>query len=277
MTAAIPGSQAARGRSGPAAWLLERDRRQVTFSSCTQFRVRVLTDTASTALSTMHAHPAWTLLVPTDGGSLTVIAGDTARVHDDGVLIPPRTWCQTATNGPHVALYLDASLASGPATFARPRRVPAPIAQRMLDSFAIDSGIDFTSAIADLDPAFVRTRSMDPRLAYAIDALPDACRLDVLAAEIGMSPSRLRALVLDTIGVPLTQLRLWSRLTQAMALLPYRSTADAAATAGFADQAHLTRTSRRFLGRTPAELSPGSLELQTPNPRWGASAGAARP
>ena len=262
--------------NAPAAWRLERDRRQVTFASCTQFRV--LTDTESTALSTMHAHPAWALLVPTDGGSLTVIAGDTSRVHDDGVLIPPRTWCQTATTGPHVALYLDASLASGPATCAQPQRVPAAIARRMLESFAVDSSVDFTSAIADLDPSFVRRRSIDPRLAYAIDALPDACRLDVLAAEIGMSPSRLRALVLDTIGVPLTQLRLWSRLTRAIALLPYSSTADAAASAGFADQAHLTRTSRRFLGRTPAELSPGSLELRPPNPRWGAGAhaGAAR-
>src|SRR5262245_41663462 len=170
MTAAIRGSETALPRSRPVAWLLERDRRQVTFSSCTQFRV--LTDTESTALSTMHAHPAWTLLVPTDGGSLTVIAGDTARVHDDGVLIPPRTWCQTATTGPHVALYLDASLASGPARCARPRRIPAAIARRMLESFAVDSGIDFRSAIADLDPSFARTQSMDPRLAYAIDSLP---------------------------------------------------------------------------------------------------------
>src|SRR5262249_12848330 len=176
--------------------------------------LRVLTDTEPTALSTAHAHPAWTLLVPTDGGSLTVIAGDTACVHDDGVLLPPRTWYQTATTGPHVALYLDASLASGPSICTRPRRVPADIARRMLDSFAVDSDIDFAAAIADLDPVFARTRSLDPRLAYAIDALPDACRLDVLAAEIGMSPSRLRALVLDTIGVPLTQLRLWSRLTR---------------------------------------------------------------
>src|SRR5262249_7509954 len=156
-----------------AAWHLERDRRQVTFSSCTQFRV--FTDTESTPMSAMHAHPAWTLLVPTDGGSLTVIAGEAARVHDDGVLIPPRTWCRTATTGPHAALYLDASLASGPASCARPRRVPAVIARRMLESFAVDNDTHFTSAIADLHPSFAAMRSMDPRLAYAIDALPDAC------------------------------------------------------------------------------------------------------
>jgi AraC-like DNA-binding protein len=144
----------------------------------------------------------------------------------------------------------------------------------MLEALAVDSGIDVGSGIADLDPSFRDAGAIDPRLAFALDAVPNAYRLDVLAAEIGMSPSRLRALVHDAVGAPLTQLRLWSRLGRALALLPYTSAAAAAATAGFADQAHLTRTARRFLGRTPVELTLRSLERRPPNPRWRASAAA---
>jgi AraC-like DNA-binding protein len=258
--------------TGPVSWLLERNERQVTFASCRQ--LSVFTDTTSTALSAVHARPAWTLLVPVDGGSVTVVAGAAVRVDDDGVLVPPQTWHRVATQGPHVAVYLHAVMATRVST-TRPRLVPASVARRMLEALAVDSGIDFEAAIADLDPSFRNPGAIDPRLAFAIDALPDAYRLDVLAAEIGMSPSRLRALVHDGVGAPLTQLRLWSRLGRAIALLPHSTAADAAATAGFADQAHLTRTARRFLGRAPAELSLRSLELRAPNPRWRASAAAA--
>jgi AraC-like DNA-binding protein len=263
MTSSLP--------TGPSSWRLERDQRQVTFASCRQ--LSVFTDTTSTALSAAHARPAWTLLVPVDGGSVTVVADATVRVDDDGVLVPPQTWHRVATQGPHVAVYLQASIAAR-ASSARPRLVPASVARRMLESLAVNSGIDVESGIAGLDPSFRDPGALDPRLAFAIDALPNAYRLDVLAAEIGMSPSRLRALVHDTLGPPLTQLRLWSRLGRALASLPYASAAGAAATAGFADQAHLTRTARRFLGRTPAELSLRSLELRPPNPRWRASAAA---
>jgi len=263
MTAAIP--------TGPVSWRLERDDRAVTFASCGE--ISVFTDTASTLMSSAHAHPAWTLLVPVDGGRVTLLADGKGRVDDDGFLIPPRTWHRVKTEGPHVAVYLEASMAARPKT-ERPRRIPTTVARRMLDSLAVDSGIDPSSAIADLDTSFQHLRPVDPRVTAVIDALPGGLRLDVLAAEIGMSPSRLRAVVHDAVGVPLTQLRLWSRLGHALALLPYGSAADAAATAGFADQAHFTRTARRFMGRTPAELSPRNLSLRPPNPRWRASAAA---
>jgi AraC-like DNA-binding protein len=258
--------------SGPVSWHLERDSRQVTFASCGP--LTVYTDTASTPFSAVRAHPAWTLLVPSDGGSLTVRAGDVVRVDDDAVLMPPQTWYQVATRGPHVAVHLSAPMAPR-ADGARPRQVAATVARRVLDSLAVDSS-DLSSAIAELDPSFRQASPIDPRLAFAIDALPGAYRLDVLAAEIGLSSSRLRALTYEAVGVPLTQLRLWSRLAQAIGLLPYASTADVAATAGFADQAHLTRTARRFLGRTPAELSPRSFERRALNSRWRASVAAGR-
>ncbi|MFJ5031068.1 helix-turn-helix domain-containing protein [Streptomyces sp. NPDC088560] len=70
------------------------------------------------------------------------------------------------------------------------------------------------------------------------------------------SAARLRALVRRDVGIALAGLRRWGRLRAAIAGLPAGPAALAAATAGFADQAHLTRTARDFIGRTPASLRP---------------------
>ncbi|KJY41759.1 hypothetical protein VR41_11170 [Streptomyces sp. NRRL B-1568] len=75
-----------------------------------------------------------------------------------------------------------------------------------------------------------------------------------IAADVGLSPTRLRTLVHASVGVPLTRLRQWARLRVAVADLPRESAASAAAVAGFADQAHFTHTARRLLGRTPASI-----------------------
>jgi AraC-like DNA-binding protein len=256
---------------GPVSWFLDGDDRQVTFASC--HGISVYTDTASMVLSSAHAQPAWTLLVPVAGGHVRVVADGSTRLDDEGILLPPLSCHRVETDGPHVAVHLSVSMAARSET-AQPRRVTATVAHRMLDALAVDSGVDPSSAIADLDPSFKPQEALDPRVTSVIDALSSDVRLDVLAAEIGMSPSRLRAVVHDAVGVPLAQLRLWSRLGNALALLPEASAADAAATAGFADHAHFTRTARRFLGRTPTELSPRSLAPRPPNPRWRASAAA---
>ena len=246
-------------RDAPVSWRLERNLRQVTFASCRE--LSVFSETTSASLSAPHAHPAWTLLVPVDGGSVIVVAGEAVRVRDDAVLLSPQQQYRAATDGPHVAVYVNAWMTSR-AERRQPLLVRAAAARRMLDALAVDDGVDLQGTIAEFAPLVGRVASLDSRLAFVIDALPDAYRLDVLAAEIGVSPSRLRALALDTIGIPLTQLRLWSRLARAVGMMPYGRTADAAAAAGFADQSHFTRTARRFLGRTPADLSLRSLELR---------------
>ncbi|MGO4418134.1 helix-turn-helix domain-containing protein, partial [Streptomyces sp. MCAF7] len=78
--------------------------------------------------------------------------------------------------------------------------------------------------------------------------------LGAVAAEVGLSAPRLRALVREAVGTPLAMLRQWARLRDVVAALPGASPATAAAYAGFADQAHLTRTSRKLIGRTPGSL-----------------------
>ncbi|WP_145881993.1 helix-turn-helix domain-containing protein [Streptomyces sp. BK340] len=88
---------------------------------------------------------------------------------------------------------------------------------------------------------------------------------DNSSADVGLSPPRLRALVHASVGVPLARLRQWARLRVAVAELPRESAASAAAVAGFADQAHFTRTARSLLGRTPASIGRSPRLIDPPD------------
>ena len=96
---------------------------------------------------------------------------------------------------------------------------------------------------------------IDPRLALAVGALcgqPGAVRV-AEAAQLGeLSVSRLRSLAREQLGVPLSTWLLWRKLERAIhALSRGASQAQAAIDGGFADQAHLSRTTRRMFGVTP--------------------------
>ncbi|MFD4656085.1 helix-turn-helix domain-containing protein [Kitasatospora sp. NPDC058444] len=99
---------------------------------------------------------------------------------------------------------------------------------------------------------------LDPRLRAAMAALADDQQpLEGLAARVGLSPQRLRALAQRQLGVPLARWRSWQRLSRAaLALGEGCSPAQAAFAGGFADQAHFTRWMRELTGLTPAQVSP---------------------
>ncbi|MGW3076453.1 helix-turn-helix domain-containing protein [Kitasatospora sp. NPDC001132] len=99
---------------------------------------------------------------------------------------------------------------------------------------------------------------LDPRLRTAMAALADdQVPLEGLAARVGLSPQRLRALAQRQLGVPLARWRSWQRLSRAaLALRDGCSPAQAAAAGGFADQAHFTRWMRELTGLTPAQVLP---------------------
>lgn len=103
-----------------------------------------------------------------------------------------------------------------------------------------------------------RSGELDPRLVDAMNALvAEHVSLSSVAAEVGLSPQRLRALARSQLGMPLARWRVWTRLRRAAeAVQNGRSLADAAMTAGFADQAHLTRQMREMMGVTPAAVLP---------------------
>lgn len=96
---------------------------------------------------------------------------------------------------------------------------------------------------------------IDRRIVAALDRLDVITNRDVAAAaaaSAGISPSRLRALCRAQFGVPFAKLVLWRKVRRAcVALNIGRSLAQAAADAGFSDQAHLTRTMVEVIGLTP--------------------------
>ncbi|WP_221327905.1 AraC family transcriptional regulator [Actinoplanes sp. L3-i22] len=103
-----------------------------------------------------------------------------------------------------------------------------------------------------------RSRALDPRLVRAMRLLSERnLSMPELAAEVGLSPQRLRALARQQVGMPLPRWRVWAELRRAAeALRAGQSPAEAAVTAGFADQAHLTRRMREMVGLTPAAVLP---------------------
>jgi len=107
-----------------------------------------------------------------------------------------------------------------------------------------------------------RTACLDARVAKALDLLEVVQARDpaaVAAAHAGISSSRLRALCRQQFGVPFSKLVVWRKVRQAcLAMGRGESLAQAAADAGFADQAHLTRTMSDVIGLTPREAARAS-------------------
>lgn len=79
--------------------------------------------------------------------------------------------------------------------------------------------------------------------------------LESLAAKAHLSPSRFRHLFVDAVGMPLRTYLLWRRLLRAWEhQMQGDSITEAAHAAGFADAAHLSRTSRVMFGLPPSAV-----------------------
>jgi AraC-like DNA-binding protein len=161
----------------------------------------------------------------------------------------------------HVVVNVEAWMTPRPSR-AHLRVLEVRTTERLLNALDLEHGIDVDATLTELSPLVGGVRA-DPLLGGALHDLADIDRLDALAAEIGMTPARLRGEVRSQIGVPLGQLRMWSRLVIAIAWLPQVSTALAGTLAGFADQPHFTRACRRMLGRTPGDLRFGVCAAQS--------------
>ena len=84
--------------------------------------------------------------------------------------------------------------------------------------------------------------------------------LEEVATEAYLSPSRFRHLFVEQTGMALRPYILWRRFVRVWELLMAgESLSTAAHRAGFADAAHLTRTSRRMFGFPPSALQIGTL------------------
>lgn len=99
-----------------------------------------------------------------------------------------------------------------------------------------------------------RVRRAMEQLDAQLDAPP---RLEALAAEIDISPSRLRHMFKEQTGLPISRYVLWMRLRAALLqALDGASMTESAQRAGFSDAAHFTRTCRQMFGLPPTAFTP---------------------
>jgi AraC-like DNA-binding protein len=113
-----------------------------------------------------------------------------------------------------------------------------------------------TPALLDVVRERFDGAALDPltRLAAVAMAAPGA-RVDALGRELGLSERQLRRRFADAVGYGPKTLARVLRFQRFLALArPGDDLARLALSAGYADQAHLTRETRRLAGRTPREL-----------------------
>lgn len=190
---------------------------------------------------TRHRHAAFQLAI---GAEVAMIDDAGAYHRGPALVVPPMTW--------HRLLAADEVLIY----FIEPQSAFAD-RLRAYDGITVVEAVD---GLEDLDATAARASAgFDPRLVEAMELTLTEWHLSMpeLADRVGLSPQRLRAVAHEALGMPLARWRVWARLRRAAeALAAGQPLADAAVTAGFADQAHLSRWMREMMGLTPTEVLP---------------------
>ncbi|WP_024802967.1 AraC family transcriptional regulator [Nocardia sp. BMG51109] len=230
----------------PRAWRLEQNGNVAFAAVCAD--IACYAEDAGPS-STRHRSPAWQLVLSWAG---PVVATDEqgSVTTGPGVLVPPRIFRTIQRPGGYTSLWIDPHCLD----------IPGPPRIHALDRDQVRRLLAGAKRDPDPDPERIRatahrilgeTPSMDPRLERALEALDEVDSIDELADLAGLSPRRLRQLSTEAIGGSLVMLRRWHRLREAGLQLPFHTAAEVATRTGFADQAHLIRTSVALCGRTP--------------------------
>lgn len=214
-----------------------------------------------------HSHYAWKLHIGLDAPVWVESEGCTIG-KDDGarvVVVPPGVEHRTGAVGWSLAVFLSpgsrgtswrASTGAIGLTRAAAARVVA-----MCDGFDVTerwATADFSDELASVASEYLGGRAgIDPRVELALTRLkhcPDV-GLPALARSVGLSLDRLSRLTARETGLGLRRHVLWNRVVGFLSSGgQYETLAAAAAAAGFSDHAHMTRTCRQFLGRSPSEF-----------------------
>jgi AraC-like DNA-binding protein len=111
------------------------------------------------------------------------------------------------------------------------------------------------SLTGGVEPWTVSDERILRAIAYVNAHLASPLTLREIAAEAYLSPSRFRHLFVEQTGMALRPYILWRRFLRVWDLVMAGESLSAAAhAAGFADAAHLTRTSRRMFGFPPSAI-----------------------
>jgi AraC-like DNA-binding protein len=118
-----------------------------------------------------------------------------------------------------------------------------------------------------VEPAVISDQRILRAISYINSHLDSELTLEQVAAEGYLSPSRFRHLFVEETGMALRPYILWRRFVRVWELLTSgASLSTAAHRAGFADAAHLSRTSRRMFGFPPSALQVGTLQPEDTKP-----------
>jgi AraC-like DNA-binding protein len=116
------------------------------------------------------------------------------------------------------------------------------------------------STLAGLTATPFQPHVLDPNIANAVRILNEpqghALRPALLARQVGLSSVTLMRRFKREMGVRIGEYTLWRRLMSVLPLIDGRRTlTEIAQLAGFYDQAHLTRTSRRMFDLQPSRVA----------------------
>ena len=219
-----------------------------------------------------HAHHALHVLLAVQG-ELRVTVGEAPPVSACGVVTAPDTPHAIDATGREVFLvFLDPESNAGAALLAAMRGASRLLSARERDRLLEDvpPGAIMTTSAGD---AWARRavsvlggsvpadrKRVHPKVRKALGILRetptrDDVSLEALADAVGLSPGRFMHAFTESLGLPLRPYLQWLKVQRAAgAIVRGEPLARAAAAAGFADAAHMSRTFRRMFGVAPSEL-----------------------
>jgi AraC-like DNA-binding protein len=218
-----------------------------------------------------HAHHAFQIVVA-ESGSLTLRSEDREVVTDVAIIPSDATHSIVVGTMSAIMLYVDPDTVDG--RCLRALHVMRKEASHWREAAAGLGAVTGRASPTDAAGAdalrrtildalvgpTVRPIPQHPALVRAVRELPQRLdrplRLPAIAAELGISESRLAHLFGEQLGMPFRSYVAWIRLRSAgRAVQAGRTLTQAAHHAGFADVAHLSRTFRRMFGIAPSEIT----------------------
>lgn len=219
-----------------------------------------------------HRHAAVQVMVTAHGRMRLTDASGVQR-SSQAVIIPPGAEHEMAGNSVGTMMFIDPAARGARVLLGMVRQTGMAdtscvawdaAARPLLALAARPDGASQSRADAFLDvileDAKANPGDVHPSLKRATEVLPSMLngpvRLDELAAEVGISGSRLGHLFSDEFGLPFRAFVRWARLGAAMERARTGGTlTDAAHAAGFSDSAHLTRVCHEMFGLRPSDLA----------------------
>ena len=127
-------------------------------------------------------------------------------------------------------------------------------ARMLREAFGADLSAEWPDGFADAERARSDIPSAFREILAAFESEPEReWRLCELASQFGMQPASFSRAFSREVGMPVTQCRLMAKVWKSVRMLEEGAAIpDAAFDAGFADQSHLCRVFRRYMGVAPS-------------------------